>query len=145
MHRTKTDILILALFLGLLTTGASAGETPNPAFHVREGVPGDSTVGADTASEITWTDRLGKPRTVQFVTASRKFNPGWLSRYVYDDPSITVNAVDGGSGGLTTSPTTGECSRARDAVPGPPGTIKSPGSSGATITGSSGSSMKCRS
>jgi len=101
MIRTGTDILILAIFLGLLTTGASAGGTPNPAFRVREGVPGDSTVGADTASEITWTDRLGMPRTVQFVTGSKKFNPGWLSRYVYDDPPITVNAVDGSSGGLT--------------------------------------------
>jgi hypothetical protein len=101
MIRTDADLLLLVLFFGLLTTGASAGETPGTTFRVRENVPGDAAVGADTVSEITWADSLGVPRTVQFVTGSKKYNPGWLSRYVYDNPPITVNAVDGGSGGLT--------------------------------------------
>lgn len=87
--------LAVGCVLGLCAAQPAAG------FRVREGVSGDKSVGADETSEITWVDRLGKDRTVQFVTESAKYNPGWLSRYVYDDPPITVNAVDGGSGGLT--------------------------------------------
>jgi hypothetical protein len=86
--------LLAAGLIGLCAVRASAG-----GFRVKEGVPGDKTVGADTVSEITWTDRVGADRTVQFVTRSAKWNPGWLAQYRYD--GITVNAVDEGSGGLT--------------------------------------------
>ncbi len=81
----------------VLTAATIAGAAPT--FTVRDGLAGDASVGADTVSDLTWTDRPGQPRTVSLVTSSSKFHEGWLSRYVYD--GITVNAVDSGSGGLT--------------------------------------------
>jgi len=93
----STHALTIAIPLGLLLVTAGAARP----FSVRNGVKGDAAVGADTVSEVTWQDRQGLPRTVQLVTKSAKYNPGWLSRYVYDSPALTCNAVDGGSGGLT--------------------------------------------
>ena len=95
----QTPVAPAALVFALVALAAARGSAGS--FRVREGIPGDASVGADKVSEVTWTDRLGKDRTVQLVTASVRYNPGWLSRYVYDDPPVTVNAVDGGSGGLT--------------------------------------------
>src|SRR5689334_22372455 len=85
--------------LALMTLIASNGRTAAPTFRVVDGIAGDKDVGADVVSNVTWTDRLGNPRTVSLVTSSSKYHEGWLSRYVYD--GITVNAVDSGSGGLT--------------------------------------------
>lgn len=85
--------------LAIMTFAVSNTRASSPTFRVVDGIVGDQDVGADVVSDVTWTDRLGNPRTVSLVTSSSKYHEGWLSRYVYD--GITVNAVDSGSGGLT--------------------------------------------
>ena len=91
----------LGLVLLAMTSVRLAAESTDHKFSVKPHQPGDKSLGADTVDRIEWSDSLGKPRSVDLVTKSDRYNTGWLSQYVYDDPAITCRAMDDGVGGVS--------------------------------------------